>query len=510
MTRAARAAALPSPPGRSRRARDAALGARAAACAAALAACSGATDPGAGGRLYLHATNLVLAAGDTTSLGLVLERGRSYRHTAPTGYEPNWPADRAITWATSDAGVAAISPAGVVTAVRPGRVIVTASSAGLRDTATLTVTAGPPAPAAFAAVGAGTGHACGLTAAGAVLCSGLTWQGEAGQGTVRRFTHVVAPAPVASATRFAALAVGFNHTCALATDGRAHCWGDNAFGQLGAGGTANRAAPTPAARGQTFTALSAGADQTCGLTPAGRVVCWGRGADGRTEVAGPQSAAFTALTVGAGHRCALAADGAAYCWGDNGFGQLGTGDAQPRGQPTPVAGDHRFRQLSAGADHTCGVRTDGAALCWGWGASGRLGTGAQGAALAPVPVASALRFTAIDAGTVHTCAVAEGGAAYCWGDDLRGQLGDGPPPETPTRPDPGVSALTSLTPVRVAGAQAWRAVSAGADVTCGLTADDRAYCWGNNANGALGAGAKGWAADQPRSVRHTPAAVAAP
>lgn len=480
---------------------------------ATVGACSGTTDPGGGGdggRLYIHATNLVLAAGDTTSLGLVLERGKTRTHTAPTGYEPNWPADRAITWATSDAGVASVSPQGVITAVRPGRVTVTASSVALRDTVTLTVMAGSPAPVMLTMVGAGSEHACGLTPGGVVLCWGSTWLGEAGQGTVRRFTHVVAPAPVASATRFAALAVGGNHTCALADDGRPYCWGDNAFGQLGVAGTANQAAPIPAAEGRTFVALSAGADQTCGLTAAGRVVCWGRGADGRTEVAGPGGAAFTAVTVGVGHRCALVADGAAYCWGDNGFGELGTGDTQPRDQPAAVAGGHRFRQLSAGADHTCGVRTDGAALCWGWGTSGRLGTGAQGAALAPAPVSSPLRFTAIDAGTVHTCAIAENAAAYCWGDDLRGQLGDGPPAETPVRPEPGVPALTSLTPVRVAGAQAWRAVSAGADLTCGLTTDDRAYCWGNNSNGALGIGTQGWAADQPRSVRHTPATVAAP
>jgi alpha-tubulin suppressor-like RCC1 family protein len=64
--------------------------------------------------------------------------------------------------------------------------------------------------------------------------------------------------------------------------------------------------------------------------------------------------------------------------------------------------------------------------------------------------------------------------------------------------------------VRVSGAAAWRAIATGAEATCGVTADDRAHCWGNNANGALGVGARGWSAGQQRSAREAPAPVVAP
>jgi hypothetical protein len=117
------------------------------------------------------------------------------------------------------------------------------------------------------------------------------------------------------------------------------------------------------------------------------------------------------------------------------------------------------------------------------------------------------RFTDVDAGTQHTCAVAEGGAAYCWGQDLYGALGDGPP----VLPNPTAEDLILLAPTRVAGGHTWRAVRAGAEATCGVTTEGRAYCWGNNQNGTLGVGTKGWFGGAfPRSIRWAPAAVVAP
>ena len=37
-----------------------------------------------------------------------------------------------------------------------------------------------------------------------------------------------------------ALSLGFYHTCALLDNGKVKCWGDNRYGHLGLGDTANR------------------------------------------------------------------------------------------------------------------------------------------------------------------------------------------------------------------------------------------------------------------------------
>lgn len=44
------------------------------------------------------------------------------------------------------------------------------------------------------------------------------------------------------------------------------------------------------------------------------------------------------IAVGAFHNLALLDDGTLMAWGNNEYGQLGTGDTQPRSQPIPVQG----------------------------------------------------------------------------------------------------------------------------------------------------------------------------
>jgi alpha-tubulin suppressor-like RCC1 family protein len=67
---------------------------------------------------------------------------------------------------------------------------------------------------------------------------------------------------------------GRDHTCAIATaTGKAYCWGDNTFGQLGDSSTSARNSPVPAAGGHTFNEISAGGNHTCGVTNTPEVYC---------------------------------------------------------------------------------------------------------------------------------------------------------------------------------------------------------------------------------------------
>jgi alpha-tubulin suppressor-like RCC1 family protein len=83
----------------------------------------------------------------------------------------------------------------------------------------------------FVALSAGREHACGLTGAGAVFCWGENRDGQLGDGTVSGASGPVA-ARLAPRPAFH-VAAGGAHTCAIAVDGRVHCWGANSDGQLG-------------------------------------------------------------------------------------------------------------------------------------------------------------------------------------------------------------------------------------------------------------------------------------
>jgi len=320
---------------------------------------------------------------------------------------------------------------------------------------------------------------------------------------------------------WATVSVGDNTTCALDQIGHAYCWGSNFRGRLGTGDIANRVteprrvidAPTQ------FHSLSVGAHHQCAITTDGRAFCWGDNGAGQlgTGTSNGNGSAFViggltfrSMTTGLEHTCALTPDDSVYCWGDNTYAQLGAGTAAPCGAmaerpcrvpvPVRVPGDLRFVQVSAGRWHTCGITRDGTAYCWGSNQHGELGDPAVPVQCsgfpalisclrdAPNPVSGDLRFTQLSAGALHTCGVATGGAAYCWGHVTR-EFTTGAA-ELGNTAHAGFHGTEhgSQAPVRVEGGLVFREVSAGLQRSCGVTIDDRAVCWGNNNFGQLGIG----------------------
>ena len=102
-------------------------------------------------------------------------------------------------------------------------------------------------------------------------------------------------------------------------------------------------------------------------------------------------------------------------------------------------------------------------------------------ALAAASATTALSFIQVSLGFSHTCGVTTDNRAYCWGGNNYGQLGNGTTTYT----------TSQTTPVAVEGGLRFRHVSAGYDHTCGLTTGDRVYCWGLNMWGQVGDGTKG-------------------
>ena len=68
--------------------------------------------------------------------------------------------------------------------------------------------------------------------------------GELGDGTT---TKRLVPVPIGGTLRFRQVGAGGGNTCAVTTDNRAYCWGDNVLGMVGDGTTTSRLIPTPVA-----------------------------------------------------------------------------------------------------------------------------------------------------------------------------------------------------------------------------------------------------------------------
>jgi alpha-tubulin suppressor-like RCC1 family protein len=199
------------------------------------------------------------------------------------------------------------------------------------------------------------------------------------------------------------------------------------------------------------------------------------------DITPAQALSFRHVSVGSGHTCGVTLDNLVYCWGEsNLWGQLGDGTTVAHEAPVAVAGGLRFRQVSAGVAHTCGVTTTNRAFCWGYNGDGRLGNGtATGPETCPLPcstrpvaVAGGLQFRQVSVRS-HSCGVTTDNRAYCWGPNGNGELGDG-------------TTTQRLAPVAVTGGQRFLQVSAGASYTCAVNLFDRAFCWGRNSRSQLG------------------------
>jgi alpha-tubulin suppressor-like RCC1 family protein len=263
----------------------------------------------------------------------------------------------------------------------------------------------------FATISAGRAHSCGISIGGRPYCWGSNERGQLGGsvdttgGTVL-LRDASAPQLVGSLTdgkffgafNFRAIAAGGIHTCAIDFFQQAFCWGMGLNGQLGDGTNVfNQYQPQPVVGGTPFDSITAGYSHSCALASDGAAWCWGNNADGQLGDGSVQSSnvpvrvtgglTFVALTAGYAHTCGIAADGTAWCWGRNEFGQLGDGTTTSRTSPTPVAGELVFKVLSAGDQQTCGVTVSRVAACWGDNEYGSLGDGTQIDRLVPTKVA---------------------------------------------------------------------------------------------------------------------------
>jgi alpha-tubulin suppressor-like RCC1 family protein len=333
----------------------------------------------------------------------------------------------------------------------------------------------------FAMVSSGSDHTCGVTTTGKVYCWGSAEYGQVGNGGN---SDSSVPVPVTGNLEFSLVSAGSEHTCGMTTTGEAYCWGYGGAGTLGNSAYEGSPIPKLVSGGLTFVSLRAGGDHTCGITIARKAYCWGLGTDGQlgfsatsmapypVPVSGPFE--FVAVDAGASHSCGLTVAAVAYCWGRGASGQLGNGATANVPVPESVRGGHEFTMLAVGQYHVCGITNEGASYCWGWGAHGQLGDGDTQSSSVPVQITGNLAFATLSGGLYHTCGLTTTGKAYCWGSEAKGELGIGGGTEM------------RLAPAPVSGDLNFAMISSGNYHVCGLTTDQKVYCWGDGESGKLG------------------------
>ncbi len=207
----------------------------------------------------------------------------------------------------------------------------------------------------------GDQFACAINTSKKIFCWGRNNEMQLGNGTNLPIAGQSTPVQINSNRSFDALSLGNEHACAQSAD-RSYCWGSDEFQQDGIAGDNFDAESSPQLINPTgntngFMAVSAGRIHSCSLDTIGKAFCWG---DSRFGQLGDGSAlqvdtfifgspnsdnfvgsdspkpviwqntpekTFKILSAGKDNTCAITIDGETYCWGEYNRGQLGVDSA---------------------------------------------------------------------------------------------------------------------------------------------------------------------------------------
>jgi len=483
----------------------------------------------------VHATGVAL---DRTAMGLVLGGAGALEARV----RPFNAANQGVTWTTSNAGVATVTPSQgssvvIVRAMANGTSTITVKADDGGWVATCVVTVTPhevqvyslgltpsiklpmnrfrPLTATVLPVNATEGvswtssNADVATVTGSGLVVRVTGV-SMGTATIRVASSngrtaecvvtVLEELPPVDTAGFSTFSVGLYHSLAIKEDGSLWAWGSNLYGQLGLGDDDNGERNIPTQVGTDYDWVSVSATWNSSL--------------------------------------ALKEDGSLWGWGENFYGRL-FGDVVSDGDdwnflpghedfvwvPTQVGGDYDWVTMSAGQYHVLAIKTDGSLWTWGESDEGALGLG-DGWLTVPVPptrVGVDNDWTAVASRREQSLALKADGSIWAWGDNEHGQLGlgDTEARHVPTKVSDGPwaslaiggqsrqAAIKSdgglwvwgeneylgidvdddqLVPARVGTASDWAAVATAYHHTVSLKTDGSLWAWGGNWYGQLGVG----------------------
>lgn len=282
--------------------------------------------------------------------------------------------------------------------------------------------------------------------------------------------------------------LGLYHSCAVLTDGKLYCWGDNSFGQTITisdfdcdGDGKLECVMNPADTGQqSISYVSSGAYHTCFSDNLKNLYCAGRGDSGQVGngLISFQSSITKVLenvsifSSGYAHTCAVKENGSLWCWGWNYYGQVGNshqyGDIVTLPYEVFSSG---VSYVSSGYAHTCAVKQDGSLWCWGWNGYSQLGVSFSDSSTYQPQLVFSSGISKVCAGYYHSCALSFDGKLYCWGGNDKGQVGDG-------------SSDIQRTPKQVM--ESVLDVGCGWYHTCALRSSRELICWGDGTYGQTG------------------------
>jgi len=248
-------------------------------------------------------------------------------------------------------------------------------------------TSGVLAGKTIKSISSGGGTVCVIASDNKGYCWGSNSSGVLGNGntTDQNVPVAVYASGVLAGKTLLSISVGNSDACAIASDNNAYCWGTDNRGGLGDNGSNYSAIPVAVSQsgvlaGKTITSIAANFKSGCAIASDGKAYCWGAGfygelGNGGTVDSGYPTAVDTSgvlagktlksIVASTWGYCALSTDGNVYCWGVMPADGLATDNNYQSTYPvavlkTGMLGNKQVKTLSS----TCAIATDNTAYCW--------------------------------------------------------------------------------------------------------------------------------------------------
>ncbi|GMH20674.1 hypothetical protein Nepgr_022515 [Nepenthes gracilis] len=301
-------------------------------------------------------------------------------------------------------------------------------------------------PFGVSSVVAGSRNSLAICEDGKLFTWGWNQRGTLGHPPETKTENVPGPVKALANVKIVQAAIGGWHCLAVDDEGHAYAWGGNEYGQCGEELECNDENGKPSRRGivipqrcaprLSVRQVAAGGTHSVVLTREGHVWIWGqpwppgdiKQISTPVRVHGLERVRL--IAVGAFHNLALKEDGTLWAWGNNEYGQLGTGDTQPRSQPVPVNGLDGLTlvDIAAGGWHSTALTNGGEVYGWGRGEHGRLGLGDdKSSKMEPqkLQLLAGEDIVQVSCGGTHSVALTRNGRIFSFGRGDHGRLGDG-------------------------------------------------------------------------------------
>lgn len=291
----------------------------------------------------------------------------------------------------------------------------------------------------------GENLSCAINSQGNPYCWGWNNTYQVGNGTTVD-SHIVSKVITAS-TAFAgkkaiAISTGRYHVCIIGDDNKGYCWGHGADGELGDGNWSDNGSivaidTSGVLSGKTLKQISSGYGFSCAIASDDKPYCWGNNSNGQlgdnstTYRGSPVAVSIGSHTVkqiatGYQHTCAIIENDTVMCWGNNASGELGNATNTQSLVPVAIdnsgvlSGKHASFIAASKGEFTCIIASDNKPYCWGAGGTAELGNGGWSNSNVTVAVVasgaiSGKTLLTIASGYRNTCVIDSNYQAYCWG-----------------------------------------------------------------------------------------------